>query len=379
MKKNDFVGNLGLLGGMIALLSAVGCGKMDDTYRDFVKDGRIIYVGKADSLMVLPGRDRLVLTWVQQADPKVTEAMVYWNNGTDSLLVDIPKTAGRRRVNVPFDEMEEGTYQFEIFTFDNQRNKSVKAEVLGTVYGDRYEETLLARLVEEITWEDMERRDVSLVWGGLPDTTIIGSEVQYRNGDDELVTVWVPATDEKAVLPGVGSGALRYRSLYLPSPVAIDTFYTSFQEVDAPPGGPIELAKEGWEASASSEDTNGKRLAGNAIDNDPGTLWVNGIGTHVYPHTLTVDMGKEEPAIFGVTLTQRYPFVNPLRNFEVEISSNQTDWVQVGQYEMSNSINGPQYFDFLVPQQFRYFRIICLDDYGNSSNISLAEAGVYRR
>src|SRR5690606_25633862 len=115
MEKHVVWKNIGFLVGLVSLLSSVGCGKMDDTYRDFVKDGRIIYAGKPDSLMVLPGRNRLVLTWVQQADPKVTDAVVYWNNRIDSLKVDIPKASGERRVNVPFEEMAEGTYQFEIY------------------------------------------------------------------------------------------------------------------------------------------------------------------------------------------------------------------------------------------------------------------------
>jgi len=379
MEKHVVWKNIGFLVGLVSLLSSVGCGKMDDTYRDFVKDGRIIYAGKPDSLMVLPGRNRLVLTWVQQADPKVTDAVVYWNNRIDSLKVDIPKASGARRVNVPFEEMAEGTYQFEIYTYDSQRNRSVKAEVSGSVYGDQYEQTLLARLVENISWVDIERREVELMWGGIPDTTYVGSEIHYRNSQDEPVRLVIPASEEKSVLSDVGAGVIEYRSLYLPSSVAIDTFVTSFLGVKTPPGNPVELAKDGWSASASSEDTNGRRLAANAIDNNPATLWVNQIGAYTYPHTLTIDMGREETEVFGVTLTQRYPFVNPLRNFEVEISNDQAEWVAVGQFQMSNTVADPQYFDFAAPQNFRYFRIICVDDYGNSPNISLAEAGVYRR
>src|SRR5690606_31002279 len=67
------------------------CGKMDDTYRDFLADGETVYVAKADSLKVRPGRERVELEWLVMSDPKVKHYKVYWNNRTDSIERDLDR------------------------------------------------------------------------------------------------------------------------------------------------------------------------------------------------------------------------------------------------------------------------------------------------
>ena len=44
------------------IVCMVGCDGMDATYTDFIKDGPIVYIGKADSLKAFSGKNRIKLT-----------------------------------------------------------------------------------------------------------------------------------------------------------------------------------------------------------------------------------------------------------------------------------------------------------------------------
>ena len=101
---------------MLAML--LSCGKMDDTYSEFVKDGERIYIAKADSLKVRGGNKRIQLSWLLLSDPKVVKYKVTWNNGRDSIVNPVVKTASVDTVTLMIDNIEEGTHEFEIYTYD---------------------------------------------------------------------------------------------------------------------------------------------------------------------------------------------------------------------------------------------------------------------
>src|SRR5690606_5586584 len=72
-------------------------------------------------------------------------------------------------------------------------------------------------------------------------------------------------------------------------------------------GPPRRFSKEGWTATASSNDINGNRPVSNTIDNNPSTIWVNRTSNpkEVYPHTMTVDMGVVHNEIEGFAIITR--------------------------------------------------------------------------
>src|SRR3546814_17804617 len=83
----------------------------------------------ADSLVIRPGYKRVELSWLALSDPTVTKAMVYWNNGRDSVEVPINKTTGIDTVRVMIDNLQERIYTFEIVTYDNDGHKIGRAHV----------------------------------------------------------------------------------------------------------------------------------------------------------------------------------------------------------------------------------------------------------
>ncbi|MDD4591224.1 MAG: DUF4998 domain-containing protein, partial [Parabacteroides sp.] len=67
------------------MLILASCENIKDTYEEFIKDGEIIYVAKADSIKVRSGKNRLELSWLLLSDPNVAKYKVFWNNNRDSI------------------------------------------------------------------------------------------------------------------------------------------------------------------------------------------------------------------------------------------------------------------------------------------------------
>ncbi|RYG47620.1 MAG: hypothetical protein EOO01_14590 [Chitinophagaceae bacterium] len=361
------------------------CSKMDSKYSDFIKDGPIKYTGRPDSLKIHPGNGRVKLSWVIFADPKVNRALIYWNNRKDSINVPIIRTGGTDSVNVDLNNMNEGTYVFEIFTFDSNGNKSVKTEIVGNVYGDNYKKSILIRPVNvaSVIGRDSARID----WGAVSYKEGIASELNYTDLSGTYHERVVSSDTASTLLTNVNATTtFTYRTKYLPSPLAIDSFYTDYKTVRIK-GSPVEVSKTGWTITASSEDVSGNRRAVNLIDGNKTNLFVNQIVSgNTYPHWVIVDMKAVVNDVEGFYFYQRTQ--NPLKTLEIQISNNGTDWETLGDFVLANSptVNTgspqtarPVYADFSRVRSFRYFKQIFKNDHGNSVNVNIHETGVFIR
>lgn len=213
---------------IFSLLLFTACSKQDD-YKKYIKNGEILYTGKADSLKVHPGRNRVQLSWLLIADPKVNKSKIYWNNRKDSATIDIKRTSGVDTIRFFIDKLEERAYGFEVYNFDKDGNTSVRSEASGFVYGPYYENALLSRAFGNA---EMKNGRAVIPWVNM-DTTggIIGMQLQYTTNDHVLHDTIIHAEPEDQVttLDNYLSGSdFRYRTLYLPDPLAVDTFYTTF-------------------------------------------------------------------------------------------------------------------------------------------------------
>ena len=126
---------------------------MDDNYKEFVKGGEIVYLGKADSVQTFSGKNRIKVTWLLLSDPKINKSVIYWNEKQDSLVVAIERSSGIDTVSVFLENMAEQTYNFEIYNYDSSGHSSVKQEAIGTVYGDNYASSLTNRSFAEATYK----------------------------------------------------------------------------------------------------------------------------------------------------------------------------------------------------------------------------------
>jgi hypothetical protein len=213
-----------LLPVLLAILF-ISCSKMDSTFKDYVVPNGITYVGRADSIKVHPGRGRVQITWLRGTDPKTTQAVVYWNNKADSLVFPVPQKNPTDIVSVMLTNMPENTYTFSIYTLDADKNRSIRVDVQGTVYDTQYESVILSRPIGSVA---IAGDDVTLNWLA-GDTASFSTEINYVDIAGVGKRTYIAANESSILLEDVQEGSsVTFRSLYKPSPLSLDTFYTAY-------------------------------------------------------------------------------------------------------------------------------------------------------
>ncbi len=376
MKKLSFIITVFLLFTSAGIL-LYSCSKMDDTYKEFLDYGQAKFPGKPDSVQVLPGYKRMILTWLNSADPKVTRAKIFWNNRADSLEVTL--NPAERSTSIPFNDLPEGNYVFEIYTFDNEGNKSVKTEAIGRVFGDVYTSRLLSRPINDAT---VVNDSLRVLWGGLSDTAIIGTEIRYTDMNNQERSYFVDKTTLLSQSPDFPRGTIETRTVYLPSPLAIDTFFTSWVSQYVK-GQRFPLPKTGWTITASSFDNRSGasyRPPENLIDNNPATIWVNQINpATAYPHWAAIDM-KSVYNIEGMIIQQRPSTTSNARDVELYTSLDGDNWTFQLRTTLENRSSAEHFIDLPAATNAQYIKVIALNTFsGTDNNIAMAEFGAYVR
>lgn len=207
-----------------------GCSKMDSTYYTYIKDGPHIYTGKADAPLVAGGNNRIKLSWLLISDPSITHCKVFWmqDGVTDSVTVPVQRTGGVDTIKAIIDGLEENTYAFTIYTYDDQGHSSVPSTVIGEVYGSQYVSNLINR---QIVGEDFIDGSIVVDWGTPPDTVHVNTVVKYLNSGAEEIVLELPADSTTLAIPDYQWGStIYYNSSYIPNRNAIDTFWVSYND-----------------------------------------------------------------------------------------------------------------------------------------------------
>jgi len=211
----------------------MGCTKSADTYKEFVQGGEIYYPGRADSLKsdslkLYPGRNRIQLSWLLKSDPKITKTTVYWNSKADSIVISVSRSAGTDTIRTMINQIAEGTYTFEVYTYDDKGNKSVKVDAIGNVYGSNYDISLVNRALKSASMSS--KLDTAKLEWYPKSLGHVGVDLRFKNLLGDSISVFVPADSLKTNLLVFKKGdTFKFRSLYKPEQNAIDTFYTAFE------------------------------------------------------------------------------------------------------------------------------------------------------
>jgi hypothetical protein len=223
--------NLMILFSAVVAFALTGCDKMDDTQKIFTEGGELTYPAKADSLKATGGLNRLELSWLMFADPKVDSYKIYWNNRKDSIVNKVQKTEEVDTIRVMLKNLAESTYHFEVYTYDKFGHSSVKAMASGKVYGDRYIASLLPKAYRLLTRKGL---DLHIDWMGS-DPQLIYAELSYTNRSGVLEEVKILGKDEVTKLESFPvKGVFELRSVFVPEANALDTFYTEYQKITVP-------------------------------------------------------------------------------------------------------------------------------------------------
>ena len=206
------------------------CENMNDIHKEFIEGGEKIYPGRVDSLNIYPGNERVKLSWLLMSDQNITSCRVYWNNGTDFKEIPIKKTPNVDTIETIIDGLAEGVYSFEVYSLHKDGAMSVKEEKIGVVYGENYIKSLNNRFLSESRYNDSSNT-LTLNWGISP-VGSVGSEIKYKDMSDKEFTKRIEINESKTEILNIAAGSIiEQRTLYLPEALAIDTIYSSVNEI----------------------------------------------------------------------------------------------------------------------------------------------------
>jgi len=202
----------------------------------------LIYPGPAQDLIAYPGDNRIKVSWLRGTDPGVQKARIFWNNYTDS--VELSVAANIDTVNYVIAPIAENTYSFMVHTYDDEGNKSIPVEVLGTVYGDNYRGMLTNRLLKSTYYDG---QDLILNWG-TAENSEVGIHVNWIDANGASQSVDAGPSDTETLLPYFDiDKPLSYSTTHKPDSMAIDVFQaTTVQKMIDPV---IEVPKTTWAAN----------------------------------------------------------------------------------------------------------------------------------
>lgn len=177
---------------------------MDSIHEEYYQRGEEIYTGVVDSLTALSGYEKVRFDWEISSDPRITKTVIYWNQRSDSIVVDVNRTqSGRIQQSYDLDGLSEGTYTFEFITRDGLGHHSMPTEVVAEIFGDTYVQTLRNRGVASIAKQPDESMVVS--WEPIASITVQYVTLKYtENGVERSIRV---ENDEmETVLTGLKTG-----------------------------------------------------------------------------------------------------------------------------------------------------------------------------
>jgi hypothetical protein len=213
---------------VIGMAAFTSCTKMDD-FKKYVEGGEISYTGRVDSLKIRSGRNRVLVQGLFISDRKVTKCKIYWNSRQDSLVVAVERKLSVDTLNKYVTNLFEGSYNFEIITYDAAGNASIPVIKSGVkVYGDNYAASLINMPVSDVS---LDGTIATITWGGLDKAN--GPQymdVSYVNTAGVKTRVKKLVNAATAILSDYKyRSTFDYRTVYLPDTMAIDTFYTAYR------------------------------------------------------------------------------------------------------------------------------------------------------
>lgn len=220
-----------LLTTILVAATLLSCSKWDD-YKQYTKNGEIIYSGKIDSVKAYPGYKRVRIAGLMNADPKITTIKISWNNSKDSITFHAKTSLANGLFDQTF-PVAEGLVNFTIYSYDAASNKSVPVYTSATIYGDTYQSALQNRLISNAQMQTNGTAKID--WADVnANAGVIGMQIRYvdmANAAHDTTIASISPTGLSSTLTNYKPGIkFQYRTLYKPTATAIDTFYTAFEE-----------------------------------------------------------------------------------------------------------------------------------------------------
>ncbi|MDR0414859.1 MAG: DUF4998 domain-containing protein [Prevotellaceae bacterium] len=245
------------------------CSGMLDSIQPYLDEGEIIYAGKMGVVMPFVGKNRAELVGFTVYGVNQNKCAITWKNPIslttetkefaldpsqhrsklvpDSLsaLLDTALLTGRwaglEEYAYVFElkDLEEGQHDFSLVLFDPQGNSSIPTLASAYVRGELYEESLFNREMRGLTAVKIDTTssgdgvmlDAACIrWMITGSMAMVGCNITYDLRDGGEQKVFVPVNDTVTYLwRHLPESTCRYTTLYLPSDIALDTFYAPEQ------------------------------------------------------------------------------------------------------------------------------------------------------
>ncbi|MFV0606779.1 MAG: DUF4998 domain-containing protein [Niabella sp.] len=211
------------------------CDKMNDIQEEYANRVEQVYLGKVDSIKYYPGFGKAKLVWQINADPKIEQTIIYWNNRQDSILKPFNRTvSGIQKDSIVVDNLPEGSTLFEFVNINSMGERSLMSSATVTTWGVSFSEGLRARTLTSFNYDnDQDICSLELTPVEVGDS-VVYAEVVYTNNLNQVQTVKIGRGDNMATLTGFpDGGTFTFRNVFFP-PQGIDTIKSDFQTYQAP-------------------------------------------------------------------------------------------------------------------------------------------------
>lgn len=212
---------------VLVMLIISSCESMNDFHYEYIKDGETIYSTKLDSVNVFPGDNRVKISGLLVNPFGVEEIKIYYNDYSDSVTFDYVQEYAIDTIDMLLENLEEKSYNFNIYTGNGEGQNSIMVSAFGSAYGEQYQQSLLERPIDSDT---AFGSDLHLHW--LPAGEMEkGTEVKYTDNSGSEVILVMPKDNSSIVLTDYSEG-ISVRSYYIPEETAMDSFASNWKELN---------------------------------------------------------------------------------------------------------------------------------------------------
>ena len=187
-------------------------------------------IAQLKSFSIKPGENRVKIEGTVPAGANIEEVVIYWNNQANSMRIPITSSTEEQHFTEYITNLEERVYNFEMQTTDGSGSGSPIITGASEVFGASYRNTLLNRPVAS---SSLSQSKLDIQFEGMDFSTgPIGVEVNYENTSGETQNVFYPISQDRVIIDDYKRNTnYSYRTVFVPSPLAIDTFYINYNTV----------------------------------------------------------------------------------------------------------------------------------------------------
>ncbi len=377
----------------VLALAAASCAKQDTVYKEFIKDGGLIYPAKPLNITAERGYQRIVLKWDLPMDPSIRTAKLFWDSRTQSMDFNYSSYPdGKVSVEIP--DLEDRSYTFEVVNYDASENASLAAEITSSPFGESW---LVSHAERSVKFSEMEGTSARITLG-KPTDEIVKTRFRYTTTSGQTVEKDFPATEGIVYLPNAEKWKYYdYKSAYC-SANGIDTVWVSNWMRSPSPIATNVDSKTATVAVTENQvrDAFKPELILDGIKDSGTSRWYSSnVATYrgIFPKILVIDtklngdnaqtfnhiVFYEDPDPEGQT--RRYIRSVNVYVGDTKFNPDDANFLRTfGEPVVSTSLNQlqpVQDFAFETPKRGRYIAIVFRNSYNSSGFVDLWEFEAY--